>query len=87
MGCFTLWKLGHLNVVICFDLDELAEDRLQECFRQRNPTIFRDPYAVHSILVEEAVRMFDTSVWALRDLVRALEKVQLAASRGQSMRY
>ena len=40
----------------------------------------RDIYAGHAVILDEMLAMFDESVWALRDEVRHIEKVDFSLS-------
>jgi hypothetical protein len=39
-------------------------------------TRVRDPFELHSIVLEEVIILFDQSVWACRHVVRNVEKVR-----------
>jgi hypothetical protein len=36
-----------------------------------------DPFALHTVLIEEVVALFDQALWHCRDLVRKIEKVRV----------
>lgn len=57
-----------------------APDGLRKClegFLLENPDSlnFTDPFAMHVPLMDRVIKMYDTSVWLVRDLVRMIEKV------------
>ena len=55
--------------------DELRKDL--EDFLLENPDSFNftDPFALHVPLMDRVIKMYDTSVGSVRDLVRVVEKV------------
>lgn len=55
--------------------DELRKDL--EDFLLENPDSlnFTDPFAMHIPLIDRVIKMYDISVWSVRDLVRIVEKV------------
>ena len=78
MGFFTRWtsKGGHL--LICFDTPLILRDRLKSLFL--SPSIIpklSDIYSLHMLAIGEIIKLFNKSVWSLRDIVRATEKVKL----------
>ena len=36
---------------------------------------FTNPFVMHVPLIDQVIKMYDTSVWSVRDLVRTVEKV------------
>ena len=57
-----------------------APDELRkglEDFLLENPDSlnFADPFTMHVPLMDRVIKMYDTSVWSVRDLVRMVEKV------------
>ena len=56
----------------------MLRDRLQTLFL--SPSIMpklSDIYSPHVLVIDEIIKLFDRSVWSLRDVVRATEKVKL----------
>ena len=57
-----------------------APDELRKClegFLLENPDSlnFTNPFVMHVPLIDQVIKMYDTSVWLVRDLVRMIEKV------------
>ena len=78
MGFFTRWISKGGQVLFCFDIPLILRDRLKTLFL--SPSIIpelSDIYAPHVLVVDEIIKLFDRSVWCLRDLVRATEMVKL----------
>lgn len=51
-------------------------DNLKQRLEQLPPsTTKRTPYTWHAIFVREALQLYDDSIWALRDIVRDVERV------------
>ena len=55
--------------------NELRKDL--EDFLLENPDSlnFIDPFAMHMPLIDRVIKMYDVSVWSVRDVVRMVEKV------------
>ena len=71
---FVKWQATDTRRLI-LTLD--ASRDLQRQWDIRLPDIDdRDPYAWQVVFVEEVVKLYDKSVWSLRDLVRNVEKVR-----------
>jgi hypothetical protein len=78
MGFITKWSPPNRNVVICFDAPRALQTRLEEVLSSdREKREVHDPYALHSVIVDEVLAIYDSSVWSLRDLVRSVEQVLL----------
>ncbi|KAI9856198.1 MAG: hypothetical protein M1813_009215 [Trichoglossum hirsutum] len=75
MGFITKWSPPNRNVVICFDAPRALQTRLEEVLSSdREKREVHDPYALHSVIVDEVLAIYDSSVWSLRDLVRSVEQ-------------
>ena len=64
--------------MICFDIPPTLHDRLQILFL--SPSIIpklSDIYSLHTLVIDEIIKLFDKSVWSLRDIVRVTEMVKL----------
>ena len=78
MGFFTRWTSKGGQVLFCFDIPLMLRDRLQTLFL--SPTIMpklSDIYSPHVLVIDEIIKLFDRSVWSLRDVIRATEMVKL----------
>lgn len=66
--------------MICFDIPLTLHDRLQTLFL--SPSIIpqlSDMYSLHVLVIDEIIKLFDKSVWSLRDIVRVTEMNRLGA--------
>ena len=78
MGFFTRWISPGEQIMFCFDIPQTLEDRLQTLFLSPSTTPkLPDIYSLHVIVIDEMVKLFDNSVWSLRDTVRLIELVKL----------
>lgn len=76
MSFFTRWDCSGLSQVLCVDIPPDFPLELQKLLARRSePLDFRDPFAMHTNLVDQIVVHADVSVWRVRDPVRRLEKV------------
>ena len=78
MGFFTRWTSKGGQILFCFDIPLVLRDHLQTLFL--SPSIMpklSDVYSPHVLVIDEIIKLFDRSVWSLRDVVRATEKVKL----------
>lgn len=74
MSFFTQWCLGYCMCIIMGAPDGLRKGL--EDFLLENPDSlnFTDPFAMHVPLMDRVIKMYDISVWSVRDLVRIVEK-------------
>ena len=78
MGFFTRWTSKGGQVLFCFDIPLMLRDRLQTLFL--SPSIMPkllDIYSPHVLVIDEIIKLFDRSIWSLRDVIRATEMVKL----------
>lgn len=78
IGFFTKWTSKGGHVLFCFDNPLILRDRLKTLFL--SPLItpkLSDIYSPHVLVIDEIIKLFDRSVWSLRDVVRATEMVKL----------
>jgi hypothetical protein len=77
MSFFTRWDSSGLSQVLCVDAPSDFHRELQKLLERRSePLDFRDPFAMHTNLVDQIAVHADISVWRVRDPVRVLEKVR-----------
>ncbi|KAI9783530.1 MAG: hypothetical protein M1839_003700 [Geoglossum umbratile] len=74
MGFFTYWDHSSRCKVLCIDTPKDLPSRLMEVL-EKSPPDRRDPFAMHAPLIDQIVRLYDDSVWAIRDPIRKIEKV------------
>ena len=55
--------------------DELRKDLEDFLLEHPDSLNFTDPFAIHTPLIDRVIKMYDISVWSVRDLVRMVEKV------------
>jgi hypothetical protein len=64
--------------MICFDIPLTLHDRLQILFLSPSITPkLSDIYSPHLLVIDENIKLFNKSVWSLRDIVRVTEMVKL----------
>ncbi len=78
MGFFTRWTSSGGQIIFCFDVPQTLHDRLQTHFLSPStmPKL-SDVYSLHLVIIDEMIKLFDKSVWSLRDIVRVTELVML----------
>lgn len=73
---FTRWDRSGASQVLCVDAPpDCSAGLLKALKTQTSGLDFRDPFAMHAILIDQIVTYSDISVWRIRDPVRTLEKV------------
>jgi hypothetical protein len=82
LGFFTDWHTSGKAIALCFGLPDTLRDSIKKAVMTNGmgmPLI--DPFALHTVLVEEVVVLFDDALWHWRDLVRGIEKVRANSHR------
>jgi hypothetical protein len=74
MGFFTRWDHSGRCRVLCIDTPKELPSKLQKVL-QKSPFDLKDPFAMHGPLIDQIVKLYDDSVWAIRDPIRKIEKV------------
>ena len=78
MGFFTRWTSKGGHVLFCFDIPLILRDHLKSLFLSPSTTPkLSDIYSLHMLVIDEIIKLFNRSVWSLRDIVRATEMVKL----------
>ncbi|AEO53672.1 hypothetical protein MYCTH_2295331 [Thermothelomyces thermophilus ATCC 42464] len=78
MSFFTRWDHPNSSRILCVDCPPDFPDELLKLLRKRTePLDFRDPYAMHTNLVDQLIVYADIAVWRVRDPVRLLEKYRM----------
>ena len=78
-GFFTVWQCRKVSVILCFDLPQFLQDSISRSIISSGTTIrVEDPFAIHSIIVEEIAVLYNRAVWGWRDLVRGLEQNRIS---------
>lgn len=74
MTFHTKWT-PRSATALCFDLPVSAQDQIQLALSRQEQATLLDIYSVQVIILDEIIHLFDKSVWAIRDAVRNVEKV------------
>lgn len=74
MGFFASWKpLGSLTL-ICFDLPTKSQSKIQSMIGSYTLDIF-NPYSALLLILDEMLRLYDDSVWSIRNHISQWEAV------------
>lgn len=83
IGVFTRWDSPNCCRILCADAPEAFRLDLKISLEKMSTLDLRDPFCMHAPLLDEMVKLYDQSLWLLRDAVRAIEKVHFfSCSRG-----
>lgn len=74
MTFHTKWT-SQFATALCFDLPLSVQDQIQLALSRQEQAALLDIYSMQVIILDEIIRLFDNSVWAIRDAVRDIEKV------------
>ena len=74
MGIFTFWD-GNTCRVLCVDTPNDLPSRLKAALEKRPSLEIRDPFAMHTDLLDQIILYYEISAWRVRDPVRKLEEV------------
>ncbi|KAF3183075.1 hypothetical protein TWF225_006238 [Orbilia oligospora] len=75
MGFFSTWSPNGHQSILCLDCPPEFVGHIRKSLSSVGGESFHiDPYCFHPFIVGGVVSTFDTSIWALRDLVRMTEK-------------
>jgi hypothetical protein len=75
ISIFITWKMEKNAIIIFFAVDRGAQELYVNLMRQFEQIHDLDPYSWHVAFVEEARKLYDKSVWSLRNYVRGIEMV------------
>ena len=82
LGFFTDWHTSGKVITLCFGLPNMVKDSIVKAVRTNGMRVpLMDPFALHAILIEGVVALFDQALWHCRDLVRKIEKVRVNSNR------
>ena len=76
MSIHTKWTPASM-LVLCFDVPATTQAKIEQEVSHHHRYDSTDMYAMHIVILNEIVQLFDESVWALRDEIRQIEKVDL----------
>lgn len=71
---FIRWNLKTRQHLVC--LLGFPEDMGKSFLSLLPPAEARNPYTIYSIFMREVLKLYDVSIWSLRDVVRKIEKVR-----------
>ncbi|KAM5439422.1 hypothetical protein MferCBS31731_004518 [Microsporum ferrugineum] len=69
---FIRWNLKTRQHLVC--LLGFPEDMGKSFLSLLPPAEARNPYTIYSIFMREVLKLYDVSIWSLRDVVRKIEK-------------
>jgi hypothetical protein len=83
MGIFTRWDDGEKCKVLCVDTPNDLPRKLEAVLEKRSSHLdFRDPFAMHTDLLDQIIVYYEISIWRVRDPIRILEGVSMQRSYG-----
>ena len=74
MTFHTKWT-SRSATALCLDLPVSVQDQILHTLSRPEHAVLLDIYSIQVIILDEIIRLFDKSVWAIRDAVRQVEKV------------
>jgi hypothetical protein len=81
LGFSTYWKPSY-SVVLCFDLPASLKDSLMVSIPASSSQLhLDDPFSFHRVLLGDVVELYNTALWAWRDMIRDMEKVCIVRHR------
>jgi hypothetical protein len=81
MGIFTRWDDGGKCKVLCVNPPHDLPRKLEAVLEKRPSHLdFRDPFAMHTDLLDQIIVYYEISIWRVRDPIRTLEEVSLQRS-------
>lgn len=82
MSFFTVRSAGGSSTVLCFNTPHHFRVRLFKALSS-NSRGFDEPdmYQLHTYLTDQVLNLYDEAIWALRDIVRNVEKVSLCKTQ------
>jgi hypothetical protein len=83
MGIFTRWDDGAKCKVLCVNTPNDLPKKLEAALGKRPSHLdFRDPFAMHTDLLDQIIVYYEISIWRVRDPIRMLEEVSMQRSYG-----
>lgn len=77
MGFFAYWHQSGLITLLCFDVPIEAQADIQSLSSQ-NTADSSSPYPVFLLVLDALLRLYDNSVWSIRNHTSRWEAVSLA---------
>ena len=74
MGFFTRWLHSGSGSVVCFNVPaSLQKSIIDALVFLPEDAIASDAYAFHTLIADEVVKLYDDSVWRIRNVIRKVE--------------
>ena len=74
MGFFTRWLSSGIGSVVCFNVPASSQKRINDALKSlQKDDIATDAYTFHTLIADEAINLYDESVWRIRNVVRKVE--------------
>lgn len=68
----------EVKILLCFDLSRELKASILSRFQEVEANLIRwGPFALYGILMESVTARYDEALWAFREPIRKIEKVQL----------
>ena len=88
MGFFTTWISQNSHSIFCFDMPQSSLADLTKAVSSSSSSSSSSSrtldsasiYALHVIIIDEILKLFDTAVWSLRDTIREVELVDILSN-------
>lgn len=77
MGFFVSWKPSGSLTLICFDLPTKSQSNIQSIIESQKIDI-SNPYSTFLFILDELLRLYDDSVWSIRNHISHWEAVSRA---------
>ncbi|KAF1989817.1 hypothetical protein K402DRAFT_326306, partial [Aulographum hederae CBS 113979] len=83
MTFFTHWTPDR-SIIICVDTPSDMQSKLFATLSTNSSIDFSDPFSLYGPLFDEIVKLYDSSIWRIRDVIRTHEKQILQDETGFS---
>lgn len=75
MTFFTRWTPGSC-IMLCINTPKDMQQKLEALLANDSTALdLDDPFSMYIPVLDEIVKLYETSVWAVRDVLRPIEKV------------
>lgn len=76
MGFFAHWNPAGSVTLLCFDMPVKAQTAIETLFLSGIPKL-DSPYAAFTLISDELLRLYDSSVWSIRNHISQWEAVRV----------
>lgn len=81
MGFFTKWASPNSHIVLCFDIPQSLLASLTKAVSSSSMILdSASIYSLHIIIIDEVLKLFDTAIWSIRDVIRKAELVDISSN-------